>query len=257
MKRNRKMLRTMAAIWERGCARIPSIRITSRVRSPCRGHPPAARPHVDQHRQPDGTRRGRDGVWQLLHDARSGRPCVHLAGGRPGISGTPVVVLAYDYWVNRFPRNPGFVGRKILVNNSTLTIVGVSAQGFAGLDPTQSPELLVPIQVKPVLCPGLYLRTLASDGQTFGPSAFGDRPCATPSNPPLGSASNIPIFGCIGTAVYRIMMADADIVGPTPETLRMARDTLGGATAVAERLANQVGAELVGAAREAFVHGSR
>jgi predicted permease len=67
--------------------------------------------------------------------------------------GHPVVVLAYDYWVNRFARDPGVVGKKILVNNSPMTIVGVSAQGFAGLDPAQSPQIRVPVQMKPVMVP--------------------------------------------------------------------------------------------------------
>ena len=49
--------------------------------------------------------------------------------------GHPVVVLSYDYWVSRFARDPGVVGKKILVNNYPMTIVGVSAAGFAGLDP--------------------------------------------------------------------------------------------------------------------------
>ena len=39
--------------------------------------------------------------------------------------GHPVVVLSYDYWTRRFSRDPGVVGRKILVNNYPMTIVGV------------------------------------------------------------------------------------------------------------------------------------
>ena len=34
-----------------------------------------------------------------------------------------------------------------------MTIVGVSAAGFAGLDPAQSPQIRVPIQMKPVMVP--------------------------------------------------------------------------------------------------------
>jgi putative ABC transport system permease protein len=67
--------------------------------------------------------------------------------------GHPVVVLGYDYWMNRFARDRGVLGRKILVNNQPMTIVGVSAPGFAGLDPAQSPAFRVPIQMKPVVMP--------------------------------------------------------------------------------------------------------
>src|SRR5436190_2546902 len=68
-------------------------------------------------------------------------------------NGHPVVVLGYDYWVSRFARNPGVVGKKILVNNYPMTIVGVSAAGFSGIDPVQSPQIRVPILMKPVMAP--------------------------------------------------------------------------------------------------------
>src|SRR5260370_25458586 len=53
--------------------------------------------------------------------------------------GHPVVVLSYDYWVRRFSRDPAVVGRKILVNNYPMTVVGVSAAAFYRLEPAPSP----------------------------------------------------------------------------------------------------------------------
>ena len=41
------------------------------------------------------------------------------------------------------------VGKKILVNNYPMTIVGVSAPGFVGLDPSHAPNIRIPIQMKP------------------------------------------------------------------------------------------------------------
>ena len=67
--------------------------------------------------------------------------------------GHPVAVLGYDYWNRRFNRDPGVVGKKILINNYPMTIVGVSAAGFAGIDPARSPQVRVPIQMKPVIVP--------------------------------------------------------------------------------------------------------
>jgi len=67
--------------------------------------------------------------------------------------GHPVVVLSYDYWTSRFANDPTVIGRKILVNNSPMEIVGVSARGFSGLDPAESPQIRVPIQMKPVMAP--------------------------------------------------------------------------------------------------------
>jgi predicted permease len=68
-------------------------------------------------------------------------------------NGHPVVVLAYDYWISRFAADPRVVGRKILVNDYPMTIVGVSAANFAGIDPTSSPQIRVPVQMKPVMMP--------------------------------------------------------------------------------------------------------
>jgi predicted permease len=68
--------------------------------------------------------------------------------------GHPSVVLSHQYWLNRFAGDPGVVGRKILVNNYPMEIVGVSAAGFAGLDPASSPDIRVPILMTPLMTPG-------------------------------------------------------------------------------------------------------
>lgn len=68
--------------------------------------------------------------------------------------GHPVVVLSHHYWTTRFNADPKVIGAKILVNNYPMTIVGVSAAGFNGLDPSVSPQVRVPIQMKPLVTPG-------------------------------------------------------------------------------------------------------
>ncbi len=68
-------------------------------------------------------------------------------------SGHPVVVLGYDYWVSRFSSDPAVLGKKMLVNNYPMTIVGVSARGFAGIDPARSPQIRVPVLMKPQMAP--------------------------------------------------------------------------------------------------------
>lgn len=67
--------------------------------------------------------------------------------------GHPVVVLSYGYWESRFAKERGVLGKKILVNNYPMTIVGVSEAGFAGIDPAQSPQIRVPVQMKPAMVP--------------------------------------------------------------------------------------------------------
>jgi DHA2 family multidrug resistance protein-like MFS transporter len=68
----------------------------------------------------------------------------------------------------------------------------------------------------------------------------------------LGGALGIAILGSIGTAVYRARMAAAMPNGVPSDVGEIARGTLGGATAVAERLPGQLGAALLGTARDAF-----
>lgn len=67
--------------------------------------------------------------------------------------GHPVIVLSHAYWARRFAADPRVIGRKVLVNNYPMEIVGVSAAGFAGVDPSRSPHIRVPIQMKPILSP--------------------------------------------------------------------------------------------------------
>ncbi|MBS1875769.1 MAG: ABC transporter permease [Acidobacteria bacterium] len=69
------------------------------------------------------------------------------------VDGHPVATLSYGYWVSRFNRDPAVIGKKILVNNYPMTIVGVSAAGFEGLDPAQGPQIRVPVLMKAKLMP--------------------------------------------------------------------------------------------------------
>ncbi len=68
--------------------------------------------------------------------------------------GHPSVILSHYYWANRFNADPHVIGKKIILNNYAMTIAGVSAAGFNGLDPASSPQIRVPIQMKPLMTPG-------------------------------------------------------------------------------------------------------
>jgi DHA2 family multidrug resistance protein-like MFS transporter len=68
----------------------------------------------------------------------------------------------------------------------------------------------------------------------------------------LGGALGIAILGSIGAAVYRLQLADAVPAGVPFEAAEAARDTLGGAVAVAGLLPDSIGAALLEAARQAF-----
>src|SRR5713101_7656559 len=60
----------------------------------------------------------------------------------------PVVVLSFDYWKNRLGERSDIVGRKVLVNNYPVTVVGVAAAGFRGIDWGEVPSLWIPTMMK-------------------------------------------------------------------------------------------------------------
>jgi DHA2 family multidrug resistance protein-like MFS transporter len=71
----------------------------------------------------------------------------------------------------------------------------------------------------------------------------------------LGGALGIAIFGSIGVAIYRGLLAPALPVGLSAEVTNATLATLGGAVAIASDLSGQVGAALLDAARNAFLRG--
>ena len=80
---------------------------------------------------------------------------VHAALGRlltedddrkPGAH--PVVVLSYDYWKNRLGGDPEIAGKRVLVNSFPMTVVGVAAREFHGMDVGATPAIWIPIMMK-------------------------------------------------------------------------------------------------------------
>jgi predicted permease len=65
----------------------------------------------------------------------------------------PVVVLSYDYWRNQLGGRTDIVGRKVLVSNYPMTVVGVAAAGFRGMDLGELPSLFVPLMMKKQAAP--------------------------------------------------------------------------------------------------------
>ena len=69
------------------------------------------------------------------------------------VSGSPVAVLSYDYWRARFGGSRDVVGRKLVINGHPFTVIGVSRQGFTGIDLGNPPQVYVPITMQPQLGP--------------------------------------------------------------------------------------------------------
>lgn len=57
----------------------------------------------------------------------------------------PIVVVSYNYWKNRLGGSPDAVGRKLLINNFPMTVIGVAPAAFRGVDPARNPILWVPL----------------------------------------------------------------------------------------------------------------
>jgi predicted permease len=66
-----------------------------------------------------------------------------------------VAVLSYDFWRTQFGGASDVVGRKALVNRHPLTIIGVAAATFRGIDVGEVPSLWIPVSMSTEIIPGL------------------------------------------------------------------------------------------------------
>ncbi|HEY1499616.1 MAG TPA: ABC transporter permease [Acidobacteriaceae bacterium] len=82
---------------------------------------------------------------------------VHMAAGRPFANAdedqhSQVAVISYGYWTRRFQRDPGVIGKAIYINGVPMTVVGVSASHFFGVESGGSAtDLWIPLQNRPEL----------------------------------------------------------------------------------------------------------
>jgi putative ABC transport system permease protein len=66
-------------------------------------------------------------------------------------NGSTAVVISYTFWQHAFAGAPDAVGREILLNGASATIVGVAARGFAGLSLDSGAEFWAPAPLGDVL----------------------------------------------------------------------------------------------------------
>ena len=57
----------------------------------------------------------------------------------------PVAVIGHGYWQRRFGGAPTAIGRTVTIGPNVFTIVGVTPQAFAGLDPGRRVDVTIPI----------------------------------------------------------------------------------------------------------------
>ena len=63
----------------------------------------------------------------------------------------PVIVLAYDTWMDQFGGDPAVVGRSVRLAGLDLTVVGVAPAGFDGMHLALPPAFYVPLTMGPAI----------------------------------------------------------------------------------------------------------
>ena len=65
----------------------------------------------------------------------------------------PVAVLSYNFWKSRFNSDPEILGKTIYVNSGPMTVIGVAARGFEGVQVGDATQVFVPIMMYKQMIP--------------------------------------------------------------------------------------------------------
>jgi hypothetical protein len=60
----------------------------------------------------------------------------------------PVTVASHKYWIRSFGGDPKVIGKEVIVNGRSYTIIGVAQQGFFGTEVVSAPELWFPMAMQ-------------------------------------------------------------------------------------------------------------
>lgn len=85
--------------------------------------------------------------------------------------GHPLAVLNYDLWRNHFGADPAVLGRTVLVDEQPLTVIGVAAPGFRGVELERHAEVWVPFTMSrgQVTSPNMWWLVLLARERTDVP----------------------------------------------------------------------------------------
>jgi DHA2 family multidrug resistance protein-like MFS transporter len=130
----------------------------------------------------------------------------------------------------------------------TAMLIGLGTNGEGSLLLIAAASVVISLGLAPVI-------TLATEliVGSAPPEQAGAATGMSETSGELGGALGIALLGSVGTAVYRSNVADALPSGIPAEAVEAARDTLGGALAIAETLPDALGAALAASAQIAFV----
>ncbi len=82
------------------------------------------------------------------------------ADDQPGSQ--PTAMLSYAFWKSRFAGDPSIIGKSILLEKTSFTVVGITAPGFTGVDPGRSVDVWMPLSSQAYVAPYLPKRTAAN-----------------------------------------------------------------------------------------------
>jgi predicted permease len=95
-------------------------------------------------------------------------------------AGSPVAVISHSFWQRVFGGEPDVLGRTLIVDSTTMTIVGVMPEGFAGWSKDNPTDVYVPFNAHRTatgspdfigrLRPGASVETLRPQVQTMWPA---------------------------------------------------------------------------------------
>ena len=82
-----------------------------------------------------------------------------------------LVVLSYTFWETHLAKDPRVIGKKVLVNNVPMNIVGVAQSGFDGIDIGNAAQIFLPLMMEPDVLP--LNKGFLKDRRTRWVNAFG------------------------------------------------------------------------------------
>ena len=71
-------------------------------------------------------------------------------------------MISFRYWQQRFGGDAGAIGRPVVVNGRTYTIIGVAPRGFFGTEVAAAPDFWFPCAMQPVIENGSPKSTTAA-----------------------------------------------------------------------------------------------
>jgi DHA2 family multidrug resistance protein-like MFS transporter len=187
-------------------------------------------------------------VAQYLQLVLGMSPLVAALWSLPSAAGFVVGSVLSPRIIHRFRPSIVMGGGLALAAVGTVLLLGLN--GPASLPLLVAASTIMSLAFSPVI-------TLATEliVGSAPPEQAGAATGMSETSGELGGALGIAVLGSLGTAVYRSGIAERMPPSVPPEAAEVARDTLGGAVAVASELAPDVAAALLAAARVGFVEG--